>query len=130
LKLSWGALAVLAIALLCTSVPTAKAAPSKAIGPLKVCAYFTVNDTTPTANIKVLEAGAAGFKGAFVLKGAAANMTTHFVVRKNGTAFTSFNGTTQGAEQVTVTLGTKTRVLHLTVPVGTNVKQQAGCVPR
>ncbi|HWB21523.1 MAG TPA: hypothetical protein VG652_01395 [Gaiellaceae bacterium] len=122
-------MAVLAVALLSTSVPTAKAHPAKAIGPLKVCAYVTVNDSTPTENIKVLETGAAGFKGSFVLKGVAANVTTHFVVRKNGTAFTSFNGTTVGAEKVTVTLGAKTRVLHLTIPVGTNIRQQAGCVP-
>jgi hypothetical protein len=130
LKLSWTALALLAIAVFSISVPTAKAHPAKAIAPLKVCAYVTVNDTTPTENIKVLAAGMAGARGAFVLKGNAANVITHFVVRKNGTAFTSFDGTNGGPEKVTVTLGAKTRVIKLTIPTGTNTRQQTGCTPR
>jgi hypothetical protein len=108
---------------------SASAKPSSFVQ-LKVCAYYTVNDTTPTANVKVLAPGAAGLHGSFVLKGNAGNTVTHFKVRANGTAFTSFAVTSPGGERVTVTLGSKSRVLAISLPAGTNVKQQKGCTPR
>jgi hypothetical protein len=122
------ALVLLSVAAVGLGARTATA-NDKTIGPLKVCVYVTVNDSTPTENVKVSATGAAGDRGAFVLKGTAANVTTHFKVRKNGTAFTSFNGTTSGSQRITVTLGWRTRVINLTIPSGTNVRQQAGCTP-
>jgi hypothetical protein len=125
----WSVVLTLVVAAIGLMAQTATASDTT-IGALKVCVYVTVNDSTPTENIKVLAAGAAGDRGAFVLKGSAANVTTHFTVRKNGTAFTSFNGTTSGNERITITLGPRTRVINLTIPAGTNIRQQAGCTPR
>jgi hypothetical protein len=119
---------VLAIAVAGVVATNASAGPAS-IGPLRMCVYFTVNDTVTTGNVKVKAAGAAGLKGAFVLKGNAANVTTHFKVRRNGMAFTSFAVPGPGGERVTVTLGSQTRTMNLTLPAGTNVKQPSGCTP-
>jgi hypothetical protein len=100
------------------------------MGPLRVCAYYSVNDVTMTANVKVHVAGAAGSKGAFVLKGSAANATVHFNVRTNGTAFTSFPVTTPGGEHVTITIGNETRAPSLSLPTTGNINPQEGCTPK
>jgi len=113
-----------------TALTTGASASSGAAGALKLCVYITLNDTTPTENVKVLAPGAAGQHGSFVLKGSAANMTTRFKVRRFGLAFTSFPVTGPGAEHVTVTLGSQTRALNLTLPKGSNVSQEKGCTPR
>jgi hypothetical protein len=113
----------------CVAATGASARPA-VVGHLKMCAYFTVNDTAATGNVKVKAAGAAGRKGAFALKGSAANITTHFKVRPNGTAFTSFAVPGPGTERVVVTLGLQTRAMSLALPAGTNVKQTTGCTPR
>jgi hypothetical protein len=112
------------------TVFAANAGARTAMGPLRVCAYYSVNDVTTTANVKVHVAGAAGSKGAFVLKGNAANTTVHFKVRTNGTAFTSFPVTTPGGEHVTITIGSQTRALSLALPAGGNIKPQEGCTPK
>ncbi|MBV8079769.1 MAG: hypothetical protein JO186_05260 [Actinobacteria bacterium] len=123
-------LPILVALALCGIGASGAGASRSAIGTLKLCSYYTVNDATTTANIKLLAAGAAGMHGAFVLKGNAANMTVHFTVRSNGTAFTSFPVANGGGERVTATLGAKSRAVNLDLPAGTNVKQQKGCVPQ
>jgi hypothetical protein len=60
----------------------------------------------------------------------AGNAIIHFRVRANGTAFTSFTVTGPGGERVTVTLGTQSRAINLSLPASTNAKQQPGCTPR
>jgi hypothetical protein len=122
--------ALLAVVVVAGVVVTSASARSAAMGPVRMCVYFTVNDTAVTGNVKVKAPGAAGKKGAFVLKGNAANLTTHFKVRRNGMAFTSFVVPGAGSERVTVTLGTQTRAMNLTLPAGANVNPTSGCTPR
>lgn len=123
-------LSIFAAAVLASLVVGSAAASVSAITQLKVCGYYSINDTNPTLNLKVLAPGAAGDRGTFVLRGTSANTAVHFTVRRNGTAFTTLTVQTPGSEHIAVTLGPKYRTMNVTLPAGTNVKQTAGCTPR